>query len=497
MLTMKYFDTDHLKKNLKRRGARGSTAMFASRGLIFLFEIAGTVVLARLLKPGDFGLVAMAMVLFRFALMFRDIGLSEATVWAEKTNQELVSSLFWISVAAGAGLTFLLGIASPLIARFYGEPRLVPITLCILPTLLFSSMCMQHQALLKRQMRFGRLASAQVAANGTAVIVAILCALGGMGFWALVVRQLWSSLFLLVSLWVFCPWRPGRPSRALGLMKMVGFGGYLSLERILQFFMRNGDNILIGKYVGGSGLGFYDKAYSLLLFPMRQINVPLSSVVVPILSRLQTEEQRFRAYYRKALGLTAMVTVPFAIFAAVAAYDIIYSVLGPKWDPSARVFLFLAPAALCSTVNVASGWVYIALGHVDRQLKFKFFASFATLIAMFIGVRSNGIEGMAVAVSAASVLCKWPQMAYCYHGTFVKMEDFVAAVGCPLAFSLIAGLLVVLIDKSFDTVGPGIINLSWKAALFMLVYALPYFVTRCGRAKIDVVLDVLKELKAR
>jgi len=491
---MQFFGTDHLKTGMKRRGVRGSAAMFVSRGLIFLLELAGTVVLARLLDPRDFGLVAMVTLVVNFAILFRDLGLSEATVWAEKTSQELVSNLFWITVAVGMALCLLLGALAPVIARFYGEPRLVAITLCLLPSLFFSSLMMQHRALLRRQMRFGRLAAVNTVAAAAALAVAVVCAAGGLGAWSLVVRQVAASVFLAAGMWVLCPWRPGPPRRGAGLRKAVSFGGNLSATRFLQYLLRNADNLLIGRYVGSAGLGFYTKAYSLLLLPSRQINNPLSTVVVPILSRLQNEGERFRVYYRKALGLTATVTVPLSVFAGVAAYDIIRVVLGQKWDPAARVFLLLAPAAICSSFNVATGWVYFALGRMHLQLRIKAVTATLTLVAMGIGVRW-GVEGMAIAVSAASVVFLGPQLAYCYRGTFVSLRDFREGVGLPLLSSFGAGALVLLTAHAARITNPGAANLCWKAAVFFLLYMLPFVATRPGRRTAAMVADVVNELR--
>jgi len=479
---------------MKRRGVRGSAAIFLSRGIILLSEMAGTVILARLLNPRDFGLVAMVAIVVNFAVLFRDIGLSEATVWAEKTSQELVSNLFWITILIGAALSLLLGALSPVVAWFYGEPRLISITLCMLPTLLLSSLMMQHKALLRRQMRFGRIAAVQTISATAAVFLAIVCAFAGLGVWSLVVQQLAASLLLAAGMWILCPWRPGRPGRSAGLRKNISFGGNLSASRLLQYLMRNADNALIGHYVGGAGLGFYVKAYSLLLLPLRQISNPLSTVVVPVLSRLQGHADRFRGYYGKALGLTAMVTTPMSVFAGVAAFDIIRVVLGPKWDQSAVVFLFLAPAAICGSLNVATGWVYLALGRTHLQLRIKIVASIITLIAMMIGVQW-GIHGMAISVSVASVLFKWPQLAYCYHGTCISMRDFLGAVGAPLLSSFGAGILVVAAERTAQIHVHNVANLCWKLGLFSLLYLLPFIITKRGRAKLAIVSDVVRDLR--
>src|SRR5262249_18897970 len=177
--------TEHLHSDLKGRSVRGGFCTVSSQGGQFLIQSVSTVVLARLLTPVDFGIVAMVTAVTGLGQAFADFGLSEATIQRKEITHNQVSTLFWINVAIGLGLMLVTMGAAPVLAWFYREPRLKDITFLMSLTFLISSLRVQHDALLKRQMRFLSLAVRDVASWGVAVPVAIAMAWRGAGYWAL------------------------------------------------------------------------------------------------------------------------------------------------------------------------------------------------------------------------------------------------------------------------------------------------------------------------
>ena len=179
-----HFKTDHLLTNLKGHTISSGAVTVSAQGAKFLLNMASTMILARLLMPRDFGLVAMVMTVANFLRVFKDAGLSIATVQRERITHAQVSNLFWINVAVSAVSTLVLAASAPIIARFYGNPRLIPITLFLSVTFLISGSTIQHQALLKRQMRFKALAVIEVGSMVIGVFVAVLMAALGYGYWS-------------------------------------------------------------------------------------------------------------------------------------------------------------------------------------------------------------------------------------------------------------------------------------------------------------------------
>jgi O-antigen/teichoic acid export membrane protein len=222
-------------------------------------------VLARLLTLQDFGLISMVTAFTGLASLFRDMGLSMATVQRPHIDHAQVSTLFWVNVAISVVITSITAMLGPLIAWFYGEPRLKWITIVSAVAFIFGGLTVQHQALLRRQMRFTALAIIDVGSMLAGIIVAITSSLYGAGYWALVLNQLVVGITTAMGVWLLCDWRPGLPVGHSGVRSMLAFGGNLTGANVLNYFVRNFDNILIGWYWGAQQLGLYTRAYQLLV----------------------------------------------------------------------------------------------------------------------------------------------------------------------------------------------------------------------------------------
>jgi O-antigen/teichoic acid export membrane protein len=270
---------------------------------------------------------------------------------------------------------------APGVAWFYSEPKLLSITLVLAIVSLFTGLSAQHAALLSRQMRLTAGATISVISMLTGVLVAVAAALWGAGYWALVVQRLAEPLTEMVCLWTVCRWRPGLPRRASGVRSMLLFGGSLTASNLLDYSSRNLDNLLIGWHWGAQPLGFYARAYGLLLLPFRQMIGPISLVTIPALSRLQNNPLRYQAYYRKAICLLVTVSMPAVAFLVVAANEIVLTILGPQWLEVVPIFQALAPAAFVGMLSGTLGWVYISLGRGVRPASRSLTVSAPSLLA--------------------------------------------------------------------------------------------------------------------
>lgn len=200
---MKYknlFETDHLKGNLKEKSVRGGLSTVVGEGFTNVLRIGSMIVLARLLAPKDFGLIAMVTALTVFAERFKDLGLDIATIQYKEIAHEQVSNLFWINVCVGIFIMIVVASSSPLISWFYGEPRLVWIALALSVSFFFGGLTIQHQALLRRQMRFVRLAWIQISSVAFGAATGIWCAWQGLDYWALFGKRLLQAYFLPLGL---------------------------------------------------------------------------------------------------------------------------------------------------------------------------------------------------------------------------------------------------------------------------------------------------------
>src|SRR5215210_2444320 len=345
-----YFDTEHLTAGIGSRTARGGVVTIVSHGLKFALSIVATAILARLLTPQDYGLIGMVVVFTGFVAMFKDLGLSLATVQRPEISNEQISTLFWVNVTISVAITALMILLAPLIGWFYGEPRLTLITMVTATGFVFGGLAVQHEALLKRQMRFYALSLIAFTSMMIGYVVGIIFAWRGASYWSLVFSQLALLASNLVGVWVTCRWRPGQPKRNSGVRSMLSFGGNITGYALINYVSKNCDNLVVGRAFGPQLLGLYSKAAQLLSLPTEQINEPLATVSIPALSRLADTPERYRLAYLRIMEKVIMMTMP-AITVMLATSDwVVVIILGPQWSDSARIFIFMGVAGLFQPV---------------------------------------------------------------------------------------------------------------------------------------------------
>lgn len=488
-----FFDTEYLKADLKGRSVRGGAVTMAAQGARFFLQMGSTIVLARLLTPQDFGLIAMVTAVTGFVMMFKDMGLSMATVQRATIDHRQISTLFWINVILSFCIMLVTAALAPGIAWLYGEPRLTWITLALAGAFIFGGLTVQHQALLRRQMRFGALALVEIISMSVGIAAAIITASYGAGYWSLVVMQLARAISIAVAVWFACDWRPGLPQRRAGVRKMLSFGGNLTASQMLIYIVRHLDKVLLGAVWGAGPLGLYSKAYQLLLLPIQQVNQPLAQVAIPALSRLQHEPNSYRRYYCKGLAFLAMCSMPIVVFALVAADNLILLVLGKQWLQAIPLFRALAPAALIGTLNMATGWVFVPLGRTDKQLRAACFGSIVTITAFCIGLRWGAL-GVAVAFSSAVLIVRLPQIIYAYHGTPLRLIDLGSVLWRPALACLIAAAAVIGVDVNVSVTNL-FLRLLVQGIIFISCYGAIWLIVPGGRDFLREIVDLAKTFR--
>jgi len=436
-----FFDTTHLSGDLKERSVRGGAVTMAGQGAKFLLRMSSTVILARLLTPEDYGLIAMVAVLTNFVMMFKDIGLSTATIQRAEINQKQISTLFWINVVVSLVIMLVMTAMAPVISWFYGRPRLTLVTIALSGTFIFSGLTIQHQALLRRQMHFGKLAVIDISAMLVSVIVAVVSAWYGAGYWALVIMQLVSAISIAVGVWIACDWRPGLPRRGAGVGSMLAFGGNITSFNFINYFARNADNILLGRFWGAGVLGLYNRAYSIMMLPISQIRGPLTSVAIPALSHIQNDPVRYKKYYVKLVTLLAFITMPLMAFLFVCSDEVVNLLLGGKWSGVIVIFKILCIVAFIQPVSTTWGLVLVSLGQTRRYLILGAMNSVGIVMSFVFGLPWGAI-GVAIAYAVANYVFLIPTLWYSFRSSPISMKDFFTAITRPLAASLFIGAAV-------------------------------------------------------
>ena len=431
------FDTSHLIDDIKGRSVRGGAVTVTTQALRFALRMGSTVVLARLLTPGDFGLVAMVTALTGFAMMFRDLGLSTATIQQEQVTHRQISNLFWINVAVSLLVAGILLAAAPAVAWFYADPRLTPIARALALAFVFGGLGVQHQALLRRQMRFAALGIVAITGMACGVAAAIAAAALGAGYWSLVIMAIVTEAATTLANLIACPWRPGLPSRRASTRPMLRFGSHITGFNVVNYFARNLDNILIGRFVGAAPLGLYAKAYGLMLLPIQQINAPLSAVAIPAMSRLNSSPDRYRQYYAKAVRLMACVIMPFSALVAVMSEGIILLVLGRQWAAAAPLLSVFALSMFIDPVANPVGWLLTSQGRTVEYFRLGLLGALLTAVSIDIGL-NWGIIGVAAAYSLTAVGVRTPiQLWYVGRAGPVSASNIISTVSWPAFGALV------------------------------------------------------------
>lgn len=435
--------TEHLQADLKGRSVRGGVMSVVAQGSQFVLQSVATVVLARLLTPVDFGLVAMVTAVTAIAAGFADLGLSEATIQRKDISHNQVSTLFWINFGMGLLLTLLTAAMAPVLAWFYKEPKLVGITLVVSLSFLIGGLRSQHTALLKRQMRFSALAIRDVTSYAVAVPVAIIMARHGAGYWAIVALPLALNLTQMVMSWVMVAWRPGLPRRDAEIRSMVNFGGNVAASYVIFNWVCSADNVLIGWYWGAGPLGLYSRAYNLLALAVAQITIPAASVAIPTFSRIQGDPELFARYYLRIMNLIMWIIAPLFGFLFVAATPVIVLTLGDKWREAAPVFQILAISALGQVLLQSTLWLFVSRGQSSRLLKLLLVISPIIVGSFAIGL-SFGIKWVALSLSVVLLTILPWVLKFTFRGTDLTLRRLGRALLRPVSLCLVGVLFAEL-----------------------------------------------------
>lgn len=466
-------------RDVAGKSIRGGASLVVSEVVCNAFRLLGTIVLARLLTPEHFGLISMVVAITSFVELFRDFGLSTATVQKQDITEEQISALFWINVAVGVGLAAILAAASPVIAWFYGDERLFWISMSVSSTFFFGGLAVQHQALLRRRMQFPRLAAIQVLSTSLSTLLAIALAWLGFGYWALVLKEVSRVIVQTSATWLLSGWVPGRPRRSVGVGELVQTGLHITGNNIVVFASGSIDQVLLGRFWGAHPLGLYKQARQLLLMPVSLYSFPVTYVMTPALSALQADAEGYRKYYRTAVAFLAFGYMPITAFCAVCAQSIITLLLGRQWLDASPVLRVLAIASFVSAISATSGIVMITSGRTRAYFKWGLIQSSCMVLSFAVGVRWGAI-GLAWSWVAYTYAALFPEIWYAFRGTPLRLGDFFNAIWRPAIASVVMAGVLLVFRMVVGTLGAAA-DLLASLAVAPIAYAAGWLLLPQGR----------------
>jgi O-antigen/teichoic acid export membrane protein len=451
----------------------------------FVLRFGSLMILARLLDPKDFGLLGMVTAFTGVLSLFRDFGLSSATVQRTTITEEQISTLFWINVLVGGVLAVLTIGSAPILANFYHEPRLLSVTLALAAGFLINALGVQHSALLQRDMRFTALAVINVVALVVSSAVGIVLAKAGYGYWALVALNIVSPIATTLGLWFTSAWIPGMPRKGVGVRSMMRFGGTITLNSLVVYIASNLEKVLIGRFWGVEAIGIYGRAYQLINIPTDNLNSAAGEVAFSALSRLQDDPPRLKNYFLKGYSVILALTVPATIVCALFADDIVRVLLGPKWNDVVPIFRLLAPTILVFAMANPLGWLLCSIGLVKRNLNMAFLIAPLMIGGYFLGL-PYGPKGVALAYSTVMALWVFPLIAWAVHGTLISFWDIMIAISRPFLACAVAGAVAFGVRLGVSHYLAPMPRLIVEVAVLTVVYlAMLLFVVGQGSFYLD------------
>jgi O-antigen/teichoic acid export membrane protein len=399
-------------------------------------------------------------------------GFTEAMLQREVMDHTLASNVFWINVSAGLALTLGFAAAGPLLARFYGDPRVTAVAVALSVTILVTSASVPHLALLKRAMSFTAVAANDVVARGVSIAVSVAFAWMSYGYWALVAGAVAQPLANCAGAWVLCRWVPGRPRRHAATGAIVRFAVSTYGHFTANYCTRNLDNLLVGWFFGPQALGFYKRAYDLTVLPVGQLTGPLQAVAMPTLSRLANDPERYRRAVLRSLSTVAFLGMGIGTGFAIIGKDLFVLLFGPKWEESGRLFVFFAPGMGSMMIYLTYSYIHLSIGKANRLLRWGFIELSVTAVLFLLGLRW-GPMGIAVAWTTSSWILIVPALWYAGRPARLGIAAMMGAIWRYAMAASLAGGLTFLIIRAIPSIA---VAAGWVGAMTRSLSAMGLFV---------------------
>jgi PST family polysaccharide transporter len=420
---------------LTRDAQRASVLNLAARTAEFVFQFVCLAILARLLTPSDFGVFAMATPFVFFIMNVGDLGLGSALLQQRDLNEGQASAVFRVNLLAGLVFAAVILAASPLTGLLYHDHRVSEVAAALSLTFVFSGLAAVQRALLRRALLFDALLRAQIAASAVSSLVAILFALYGAGYWALVARALADPLIYSVIIWRAAGWMPGRAEWDDTTKFLLRYGRYHIQAVLLYSLGRQSDSVLIGWSFGSAELGPYALANRLFVLPVDQLSSPLGHVMIPALSRIRDDPDRLKRWYLKLLRLLTFLSFPPMFSLAFCADDVVHVVAGPQWRKAADILRVLAPVGALYVAYATTDWLMRSQGRADRAFRWSALSTAAYFLCFIAGLPWGAI-GVAAGLVIANVVLFIPALIYAAKGTPIRLGDTLKAMLPSIALTI-------------------------------------------------------------
>ncbi|KQN43717.1 MOP flippase family protein [Rouxiella silvae] len=435
-------------------------------------QVIGMFIFARFLTPQQIGIMSMALVVVNFANILRDLGSSAAIIQKEHVSEQLKNSVFYLNALFGFLLFALVFVFSSSIAEFFKEPDLALILKCIAISFPINSMTSVHLALLERDSKFNKIAFVEVLSSVTSLLIAIYLSTQGAGVYSLVAQTLLYSFLSALGFWIFSSWFPGKHFSFNDISSIFKFTSNLIGFNFINYFSRNCDQIIIGKFFSSSILGQYSLAYRIMLFPIQNITFVLTRSLYPLLSRLQDSKAEAFKIYMSTIKLIAVIIPPLMLGLSSVSHDFVLFFFGEKWSSVAAILILLAPTAILQAMVSTTGSVFMSQGKTNVLLMISIFNAVLQIGSFIIGSFFD-IHTLIKLYLVANIFMFIPNMFLAIKMLNGSFYYFVKSIYKPIFCAILMYVMVQLLSAKIGVLGLSLIS---KLIVEILFGALMYVI---------------------
>ncbi|MDD3014447.1 MAG: lipopolysaccharide biosynthesis protein [Candidatus Gastranaerophilales bacterium] len=407
-----------------------------------IFIFATSILLARLLTPADFGLLAMAMTLDTITWVILSMGVLSAVTHFQDNVEERINAAFWLILSSSSCLVLLQIIFAPVAANFYNEPMLVPIIRVSAIGLLIASFGAVQRTILAKNIEFKKISILETFTNILKNILYIVFALAGFKVWSFIYPKVIIAAISAISLWNITKWRPQFKFYFKYWGEMLGFGKNVLFSNIIDYIVNNSSYILIGNLLGSSMLGIYSFAYDKSMFMINSISSPVTAISFPTFARLQNHKDKLKNAYFKAIKAISLVTFPYVFGQLVLGPEFIIGIFGNKWQSSIIIFQMILIFTLLRSASQCINPLLQAIGKPNMALKWNLIYAPVYICSIYVGFKLDGIYGIAAITTLVGVIG-----AIIYMGLVIRVlnwsfNDVYEALKPALSSSILMGIII-------------------------------------------------------
>jgi PST family polysaccharide transporter len=433
-------------------------------------------ILARILTPNEFGIVAIVMVFISFFNLLADMGIGTGIIQNKELTNKNISDIFLFTLFSGIFVSLIFFLISPIIAIFYNDVIYIKIGRIISISLFFNILNIVPNSLMLKEKRFKTIGVTTITVNTIVGVITIVAAINGASYYSLIINSIVTSMLLFLINFKNCKIKLyfNYNSKSLNIIK--NYSMYQFGFNFINYFSRNLDNILIGKFIGKNSLGFYDKAYKLMLYPLQNLTFVITPVLHPILSEYQNENEIVYTYFIKVFKLLSLIGIYIGVVCFFCSREIVLILYGEMWELTIPLFKILSISIWIQMITSCSGAIFQATGKTKELFKCGVITSFITICNIFIGVSTKNLNYVSIGVVLAYFINFNVAFYILMHNVFNKhFRELLSEVKSTLLIGLIMIVFFNIIHIEINNI---LISIFIKGMIGTTSFLFGVFITK-------------------